>query len=498
MALVIQTIVGTLLTLFQVKILSNYLDPATFGLFASLQGFVLLIGLLAANGLPQVLVRFLPVHEAIGDSRRAIRLSQLSLVVTGLLVAGLGAIAYVSRGRLFAFAGEGNIDTGLMTWMAVTTTAVALRHVIYGGLQGLRRMGLQMLLELATLLVTVVWMFSVRGSLSVTTVFKILGVVHTGSVVVGIPLFMWLAARTSDRSAAPEIPTSSGYGSRRYLWWAVALSIVGIAFTDVDRFLIAYVLPLEVLALFHVAARITRTINRLLAATNTAFQPEVTRLLSGERHEEVPSVARLFLKLNVAIGVLAALCLGCFTRDVILLTTSVDYLGAAPLLVLLAVSIPVTTATAPLTTVMRASDQIHQVIRIDVGWAVVYLGLILTLSPPFGLIGAGTAYLVACLSQLALAMRWTVLPVGPRFVIDLFVRIISAAVIALLPLFAVMTFARSTDLWLLAVRLILFLLGALVTLRLLIPLGVFEAGERDYLVSLLRAAGVGWLARVIR
>ena len=69
-ALIVQTVVATVVTLVQVKILSNSLSKDTFGLFVSLRGLSLLISMLAANGLPALLVRFLPAYErAAGNGR---------------------------------------------------------------------------------------------------------------------------------------------------------------------------------------------------------------------------------------------------------------------------------------------------------------------------------------------------------------------------------------------------------------------------------------------
>ena len=67
-ALVFQTTLATLITLAQVKILANHLPQGEFGLFASMRGLSLLVSMIAANGLPQLLVRYLPTREADGDA----------------------------------------------------------------------------------------------------------------------------------------------------------------------------------------------------------------------------------------------------------------------------------------------------------------------------------------------------------------------------------------------------------------------------------------------
>ena len=72
-SLAVSTVVSTVLTLAQMKILAASLPLAVFGLFASLRGLSLLVSILAANGFPQALVRFLPEHAARGEHRVAVR-----------------------------------------------------------------------------------------------------------------------------------------------------------------------------------------------------------------------------------------------------------------------------------------------------------------------------------------------------------------------------------------------------------------------------------------
>ena len=75
--LVVSTVLATALTLAQMKILAAGLALSVFGLFASLRGLSLLIAMLAANGFPQVLTRFLPEYAARGQRATAARTASL-------------------------------------------------------------------------------------------------------------------------------------------------------------------------------------------------------------------------------------------------------------------------------------------------------------------------------------------------------------------------------------------------------------------------------------
>ena len=81
-SLAVSTAVSTVLTLAQMKILAAYLPLALFGLFASLRGLSLLVSILAANGFPQALVRFLPEHAARGERAVAVRASVIAVLST--------------------------------------------------------------------------------------------------------------------------------------------------------------------------------------------------------------------------------------------------------------------------------------------------------------------------------------------------------------------------------------------------------------------------------
>ncbi|MBP2680334.1 MAG: hypothetical protein H6Q78_197, partial [Candidatus Krumholzibacteriota bacterium] len=258
-ALVFQTVAATLLTLLQVKLLANYLTQETFGLFASLRGLSLLLATLAAHGLPQLLVRFIPVHET---KRERIAALRLVAGCTLLSLAGLAAAVAVTQALerpVFRFVPAGTVTPGLLLWFYVTTLGVMLKLVLYGGLNGLRRLASQVMLETLSLLAVLAWLFAERGALDLASLFRILGVVNLATVAAGYAiLFAGLGAKVGSaapsgsegRESAGETRSNvSSYrpGYRSYLGWAAGLSLVAIAFSDADRDLLAQVLSLSLL-----------------------------------------------------------------------------------------------------------------------------------------------------------------------------------------------------------------------------------------------------------
>ncbi len=408
-ALAVSTVLATILTVVQMRILAASLPMATFGLFASLRGLSLLVSMVAANGFPQLLTRFLPEHAARGTRSAAVRASASAIVLTALGCVVLLALVIVARRSFFSHVPVPELDARLLFWFSVTTIAVAIKLVVYGGFNGLRRFGSQTMFETASLMLQVGWMALEADRLTLTRLFEIVGVTSLLVPVVALP---WFAARLRrDIAVAGAVDASTSI--RAYWWGAVGLSIVALAFSDADRWVLSNVLALEALALFHVASRIARLANRFIAIPVLAFQPEVTRVASEGRGQVVDLSTRAFFKASVAASVFAAAAIAVYANDLIRLASNDAFLGARPTLWLLAASIPLSAMTAPLTAVMKSLDGVRAALACDLVWACAYLSLLLLLARPLGVAGAGVATLVACVLQLAVAARLA--SIKPKF-----------------------------------------------------------------------------------
>jgi O-antigen/teichoic acid export membrane protein len=401
-SLAVATVVSTILTLAQMKILAASLPLAVFGLFASLRGLSLLVSILAANGFPQALVRFLPEHAARGERRPAVRASVIAVAATTAACLFMLAVVLAMRAKFLAGVPAGAMSPSLLAWFSVTTLAVALKLVLYGGFNGLRRFGSQTVLETLTLAAQALWMWLERGSLDLVRLFEIIGATSALSALIALP---WFAMRLASdvKRGEPRGPATVPY--RSYWAGALGLSVVALAFTDVDRWVLSHVLALEVLALFHVASRIVRLANRFIAVPVLTLQPEITRIRAEGRRHEVDLVSRAFFKASVMMGAFAAAGIAAFAGPLIELASGSEFLGARTTLLLLAAAIPLTAMTAPLTAVMKALDGVRAAFYCDLAWACVYIVLMLVLASSMGLEGTGWAALGASLVQLLIAMR---------------------------------------------------------------------------------------------
>jgi O-antigen/teichoic acid export membrane protein len=501
-ALIAQTIFAIFVTFLQVKILAAFLSKETFGVFASLRGLSLLIATLAANGFPQLLIRFFPEFESMQKRRTAVSLYGFCVLAScALLLAGLFFIDSFKE-TFFHFMPSSTISAELFFWFCATTIGWMLKLLMYGGLNGMRRLTFHAVLDIAALIVQLVWIFVERQVLDLTLLFKITAIVSLVEALLGCLVILGLLARSRSRGKSDittEIPSRED--TRRYAsyWgWAVGLSVVAIAFTDVDRYLLSQVIALEMLALFHIASRISRLANRFLGVPNFAFQPEVTRLQTEGRRSRTIEMTRVFMKFSAAVSVFVASSLVAFTGEIITIVANSTYIGAASLLMVFAFSTPLSAITAPLTSVMKASDRVRSALYCDLLWALTYVCLLLLLSYRFGIIGAGFAQLIACASQLLLATRLSQLPIKSRFVVNMIAKLLICAAVAFAPLFILEIIFGWTSLGTLTfLKAAFFIFAIFVFKKMLIVLNVVTREERNTLLEMLQNRGLRRAARFI-
>jgi O-antigen/teichoic acid export membrane protein len=412
------------------------------------------------------------------------------------LTAALVAVLHLKRDTLLASVPPAALTGPFLFWFYATTLGVTWKLVLYGGLNGLRRLTAQTALEMTSLAVQVAWIFALRHRLDLESLFMILGVVSLGTVAVGAPWYNRHLRR--DTRAAASSPTGGdGLGSYRSYWLgATGLSLVALAFTDVDRYVLSGVLALEMLSLFHIGSRVVRLANRFLGIPVLAFQPEVSRVDAEGRGEDVEASTRVFLKFNVVVSMFVAMGVSVFAAEIIRLIANPSYLSARPLLVVLSISIPLTAMTAPLTSVMKALDEVRRAFYCDLAWSVSYLVSLLVLGGRYGLLGAGYATIVACVIQLLLAGRLSRFRLGGVMVATAWRGAVACTAAFAAPVAAA---------WLpvagwaqVSVRFALAVLGLYLFRRLVLGLGVFDLDERVRLADMVGRAGPGrFLGRVL-
>lgn len=403
LSLTVSGAASVIFTLVQLSILSRYLSGDDFGLFVALRGFSLLLGAVILLGLPQVLVRFFPTFEARSEAGRAILIFFLSSAV----VAVLGAALYFASGFWQRLMPEGLRELiasrRIVTWLALSSVTLALKMLLYGGFNGFREMRLQMLLEILYLAALTGYMVFERDRLTVELLFAAMFVLNLGVFAAGIPL---LVKRSRRGTLAAGAPPDGIIVPNLYSYWAgsFCLSIVALAFSDVDRFVMSSVLPMAAISLFHVASRVDVLIKRFLGLPILAAQPEITRVYEEGRWDDIAGRIGLFTK-GLVVG--ALLCTAFFAvigRDVIIVLSGKTYAASYRILLILLPTVPLAAVSAPLMATMRSLHFMKWAVLCDFLWMAGYFGTFFLFVSVVGVEGMAVSQVLASLIQMTAAI----------------------------------------------------------------------------------------------
>lgn len=403
-ALALAGLFSLVFTLIQLGTLSRFLNESVFGAFIALRGFHLLLATILLVGLPQVLVRFLPSYKERGDSRKALLLFTGSAVI----VIALGVLFYTLSGvwsgwmpgGLKNHLGEGEV----IMWIALSSISLALKLLLYGGFNGLRLMRLQTVLELVYLGLFTLYILLLRNTLGIMPLFKAIFWLNLFVCAVGYPVYFVISGRMiEERTRRPAETVIPSLGS--YWGFCLLLSLVALAFTDLDRFLMSSMLPVAAISLFHVASRVNFLIKRFLGFPIIALQPEITRVYEEGRWDELKDRIRLFTRVTFIASLLFASIAAITGRHVITVISGAGYSQAYRVLLVLLPTVPVAAFIAPLLVTMKGLHYIKWAFLCDLAWMVVYFGSFPLFVDLLGITGMAVAQLLGSAAQMSMAVK---------------------------------------------------------------------------------------------
>jgi O-antigen/teichoic acid export membrane protein len=403
-ALAVAGLAQMVFALVQLGILSRFLDGEIFGTFVVLKGFSLLLATVILVGLPQVLIRFLPSFQSGGRWKGAVG----SFALFTSIVMLLGLILFLTSqwwsvripGAVRGVATSGS----LIYWLVLASTAIALRLLLYGGFNGLREMKMQMFFELLYQTLMTAFLLALRGRLGVALLFKAMFAFNMLVFLTGSPILVILIRRIYLRGrmqAAEGVvrPSIAGYWGS-----ALVLSLAGLAFTDVDRFVMSTLLTVSAISVYHVASRINQLVKRFLGFPVIALQPELTRVYEEGRWDELAGRIFLFTKAVMVTALMMIALTAAVGRELIILVSGEEYSGAYVILLALLPTVVAASLVAPLTTAMRALHYIKWAVLCDFVWMAFYFAGLAVLIPRIGLLGTAVAQLIASSAQIAVAV----------------------------------------------------------------------------------------------
>lgn len=391
-------------TLLQLGILSRFLELGTFGLFVALRGFSLLLATVVLLGLPQVLIRYFPSCQQRFERGRAAGLFILAAVV--VFIAGVAL--YISRSLWIEIIPEKvaaiSISGNVLYWVTVASIALAGKKLLYGAFNGLRIMKFQMIFELLYLAVLTFYIVYYREQLSILYLFKAIAVLNGLVFILGAPLLLYqikkqIPSGGESKVSGIELPPLFPY------WLAsITISMVALAFTDVDRFVMSSLLPLAAISVFHVASRINNLLKRFLGIPVIAARPEITRVYEEGKWKKISSRIGLFTKLILLVSLSVVGIVAVIGRDIILILSGPEYAGAHRVLLILLPTVPLAAISAPLIAAMRALRHMKWAVLCDFIWMAFYFGTFTGFVSLWGVEGMAVAQLVATVAQLSFSI----------------------------------------------------------------------------------------------
>jgi len=388
----------------QIKILTHWLDPTQFGLFSSIVALGALLGGVAELGFAVVIVRYGPKFEAEGRPGALTDLLKGALVLwfaTGLLI---GVILMLSAGPLAVRLDRPGITAGLLGLGFFSVMSFSLRAFAAAVFQGSRRMRPALVMETAYMVGLPALFLLFRNQLGVRTVFWcFLG----WSTIVGAGgITAFLRAHPSPGGGAPLASRVRPILKEIRSFWggSVVTSCVAIALENADRLVLAAAASLPVVAVYHVAARISLFTRKILFIPQQVAKPELAFKWERGARDAVREDLLLFSKLEWVIGVVISVAVVLVARSGVVLASNENYLASEPILVALMGAVPILSLSAPLTTFLRASGHIWVSVTAEIIWLATALGTGLLLLPRFGPAGFGAGTVVAAF----LALQYTV------------------------------------------------------------------------------------------
>jgi len=396
--LLLQGLAGSVFGLLQMKLFTVSLGAEVFSRFLVLRGFAVLLAALGGLGLPSLAQRFLPQLEVRGERARLLR---VAILVTALSLAAFALTALLARlfwaplaGRFAPAAGEG----GLYGATILLALALALAELAAGLYQGVRRMGPLAVAEFLSLAGLTVHLYLVRGGLDAAGALRLFAWWFLGRAVLLLALLpLWLPPASREAAGAPLRITRRQLAD--YWLYSLPLRWLGIAYFELDRYVVGLVAALELVALFHVPARLVGVSKRFLAAPVLSFQAEVSRLYEERRERELARRLRLLVRGQLAVSLWLAAALFLAGRPLILLLSTERYLMALPLLGLLLLTLPLGSLVAALEGALRGLDGLGAVLLGNLLWALAYYGALPWFIGRWGLAGLGYAQLLGGLAQ---------------------------------------------------------------------------------------------------
>ncbi len=206
---------------------------------------------------------------------------------------------------------------------------------------------------------------------------------YVAAAAAGVALLMCIAPRPM-RWDGPLIRRQVAFSAPLF-----ANTLLGFAYQRLDTVIVVYFLGVGSSAVFEMAKRIPGVVGRFLGAGLVPYLPSIAGLLRDSGRDGAGLLLQRASAYTAFTGYLATLAVVAVQEPLLAVLFTTDYQDAAPAVGPLLIAACLATQAGLMGQALIALDRPVLVMNINVGLAVIGIGLNLLLIPRFGLAGAG-------------------------------------------------------------------------------------------------------------
>lgn len=380
-------IYATLALLVVGKLMTNALSPEAVGQVALLLILGELLGTCCNLGLTAALPKLLPACDESGRSRLLGALVPFQFVsaLAMALVCG-GGVLLGPFWRPFA-ADFLPLSTAILMLVPPLLVVVTLRDFLIAAANGLHAYGLRAgaIVLMSTLQVVTFGTLYFSGARD--PVYY--AIAYIAAAAAGTALLARIAPRPMHWDL-PLVKQQVHFSAPLY-----ANTLLGFAYQRLDTIIVVYFLGVGSAAVFEMAKRIPGVVGRFLGAGLVPYLPSIAGLLRDSGRDGAGQLLQRASAYTAFIGYLATLVMVAIQAPLLTALFTADYQDAAPAVGPLLIAACLATQAGLMGQALIALDRPVLVMYINIGLAVIGIGLNLLLIPRFGLAGAGWSAVVA-------------------------------------------------------------------------------------------------------
>jgi O-antigen/teichoic acid export membrane protein len=401
---------GKVFSLLGDILLARVLGAGLYGLYAIGWTVYRVISVVSPLGLPQGVIRYLPVYRGNKDPRQEKGLFFLSIFLSLLAGVVFGFILFLCAPLIStAFFHKPGL-LSVFQLFSLSVPLVSVFTIITAITRSTQRMKYSVLLEdIGQPLLGLVFLVIV----ALTFINKLSGAILSNfvsfciSLVAGLLIVVRLFRNVFIPSVKPDYSVT-----REVILYSIPTSLAGIFSVYVfwiDRLIVGILLSASLNGIYQVASQVSMLFVIIYAAFNAILTPMFSHLFSGREHARLEEIYRVGTKWCFYLSIVPFIILLLYSSEIITFVFGSEYSNGYIALVILSLGQVINCATGSIGALLMMTGNQKLWFRLTVGSFLLNALFCLILIPKFGLVGAaaGTALSVGGMNILAVTLgKW--------------------------------------------------------------------------------------------